>query len=423
MKPLLLSTFDTVGGAARASYRLQKGLNQIGTEAGMLVQEKWSDDCTVIGPATAAEFLLGKLRSALNPLPAILYPRRQKSLFSLPLLPSSLPKRINRIDHDILHLHWVSYGFIPISAIKAFRKPLIWTLHDMWPLTGGCHYSGMCNRYEEMCGSCPILGSSSHFDLSRWVMRRKMREWDGVALTIVTPSHWMATCAQRSRLFRSARVVTIPNGLDIERYRPMDKKLARMFLSLPPEKKLVLFGAIASTTEQRKGFQLLKEAISQLVERGAVNDVELVVFGASRPASPLELGMKIHYVGTLHDDVSLALLYGAADVYVLPSLQDNLPNTVMEALACGTPCVAFRIGGLPDMIEHKVNGYLAVPYEPADLAAGIAWVMRDHEQWQVLSGNARNKVEREFALCKVAMRYTELYAEVIETSGNRQAGM
>jgi glycosyltransferase involved in cell wall biosynthesis len=398
-------------------------LNQIGTEARMFVQEKWSDDCTVIGPATEAEFLLGKLRTALNPLPAVLYPQRQKALFSLPLLPSSLPKRINRICPDILHLHWVSYGFLPIRAIKAFRMPLIWTLHDMWPFTGGCHYSGICNRYEEMCGLCPILGSGSRYDLSRWVMNSKIRAWDGVALTIVTPSRWMATCVQRSRLFRSARVVTIPNGLNIDRYRPIDKRLARMLLSLPHDKKLVLFGAIASTTEQRKGFHILKEAISQLVARGGANNVELVVFGASRPATPLELGLTIHYVGTLRDEVSLALLYGAADVFVLPSLQDNLPNTVMEALACGTPCVAFGIGGVPEMIEHQVNGYLAVPYEASDLAAGIAWVVRDQEQWRSLSDNARKKAEREFALDKVARRYAELYTEVIAISGKRKTDL
>jgi glycosyltransferase involved in cell wall biosynthesis len=254
-------------------------------------------------------------------------------------------------------------------------------------------------------------------------MNCKIRQWDDVTLTVVTPSRWMATCVQKSYLFRSARVVTIPNGIDIERFRPIDKKMARKLLTLPEYKKLVLFGAIAGTTEHRKGFHKLQEAIIRLVARGNIDDVELVVFGATRPATSLDLGLTIHYMGTLHDDVSLALLYSAADVFVLPSLQDNLPNTIMEALACGTPCVAFDIGGVPEMVEHQVNGYLAVPHEPSDLAAGIAWVLRDLGQWQTLSENARKKAESEFALDKVARRYAELYAEVIANSGKRQTDL
>jgi glycosyltransferase involved in cell wall biosynthesis len=188
-------------------------------------------------------------------------------------------------------------------------------------------------------------------------------------------------------------------------------------LSLPTDKKLILFGSLAGTVEQRKGFTQLQKAIGQLVATSNSRDMELVVFGASRPAVAPEFGMETRYVGKLHDDIGLTLLYNAADVFVLPSLQDNLPNTVMEALACGTPCVAFDIGGVPDMIEHQANGYLAVPYEPSDLAAGIAWVLRDQDRWQALSRNARIKVEREFALHKVARRYAELYAEVIAASG------
>jgi glycosyltransferase involved in cell wall biosynthesis len=205
----------------------------------------------------------------------------------------------------------------------------------------------------------------------------------------------------------------IPNGLDLQKYKPIERSLARKLLDLPQDKQLILFGAMKSTSDRRKGFHLLLPALQKLSQSEWQKRLELVVFGASEPLEPPDFGFKANYIGKLGDDISLSLLYAAADVFVAPSVQDNLPNTVMEALACGTPCVAFKIGGMPDMIEHEQNGYLAQPYEVEDLARGIAWVLEDRERYEKLCDRAREKAEEEFTLELQAQRYLSLYKELI----------
>jgi len=209
------------------------------------------------------------------------------------------------------------------------------------------------------------------------------------------------------------RVEVIPNGLDLKRYRPMAHSVVREILNLPQEKKLILFGAMSATSDKLKGFQYLQPALQELRGRALAQPIEVIIFGASKPENAPNFCFPARYMGLLHDDVTLALLYSAADVFVAPSMQDNLPNTVMEALASGTPCVAFHIGGIPDMVEHEKNGYLAQPFDPADLANGIARVLEDWARWKSLSHQAREKVEREFDIELVARRYVKLYEELI----------
>ena len=193
----------------------------------------------------------------------------------------------------------------------------------------------------------------------------------------------------------------------------MDKNFARECFNLPKDKKLILFGAMEAFSDKRKGFQFLEPALRKFAEDGSGKKVELVLFGASEPAKQPSLWLKAHYMGQLHDDVSIAMLYAAADVFVLPSIQDNLPNTVIESLACGTPCVAFNVGGVPNMIEHESTGYIVQPLEPEDLAQGIAWILADDKRWQILSQQARQKVEKEFELTQVAHKYLDLYNEIL----------
>jgi glycosyltransferase involved in cell wall biosynthesis len=286
----------------------------------------------------------------------------------------------------------------------------------MWPFTGGCHYSGECDKYTQSCGHCPQLNSQQDGDISGWVWWRKAKAWKNLNLTIVTPSQWLADCARNSSLFQDLRIEVIANGLDIQRYKPIEKKIARHLLGLPQDKQLILFGAMTATSDNRKGFHLLLPAIKKL-SQGEIwqHKLELVVFGASEPVNPPDFGLKTHYLGRLNDDISLALVYAAADIFVAPSLEDNLPNTVMEALACGTPSVAFKIGGMPDMIEHQENGYLAHPYDIEDLAQGIHWVLEDSERYQKLCDCAREKVVREFTLEIQASKYLKLYNEVLQS--------
>ena len=287
----------------------------------------------------------------------------------------------------------------------------------MWPFTGGCHYSGECDRYTQSCGVCPQLHSNQNWDISRWVWQRKNKAWKNLNLTIITPSRWLADCAKNSSLFEDLRIEVIPYGLDTKKYKPLDKQFARNLLGLPVDKQIVFFGAMSATSDRRKGFHLLLPALQKLSQFQVWQDrLELAVFGASQPINPPNFGFRTHYLGRLNDDISLALVYSAADVFVAPSIQDNLPNTVMEALACGTPCVAFKIGGIPDMIEHEQNGYLAQPFDVEELATGIAWVLEDSERYHKLCDRAREKVEQEFTLEIQASKYLKLYNEILQSS-------
>lgn len=418
MKVLLLGTNDIQGGAARASYRLHQGLQAIGVNSQMLVQTKYSDDRTVIGSPTTSG--IGKViagsRLSLDPLPLRLYPKRDPSSFSLQWLPDNLVSKVAQLELDIVNFHWINAGYIQIETLAKLNKllPLVLTLHDMWAFTGGCHYSGDCDRYTISCGACPQLGSSKDWDLSRWVWQRKAKAWQNLNLTIVALSSWLGNCARSSSLFKDLRVEIIPNGIDTEKYRPISRQTARELLRLPQDKQLILFGALKATSDKRKGFHLLQPALQELSQSGWQDKLELGIFGASRPKNLPELGFKAHYLDSMSDDLSLSLIYSAADVFVLPSIEDNLPNTVMEAISCGTPCVAFKIGGIPDMVEHQQNGYLAQPYKIEDLARGIAWVLENEARHQKLSYRAREKAERKFALEIPARRYLSLFNEILE---------
>jgi len=413
MKVLLLSTSDIEGGAARAAYRLHEGLQQRNVNSQILVRTKSSDDPKVIGPKNKIQDQLGHLRTTLDNLPLRLHPTRKSEVYSLEWFPDTIISKVAPIKPDLINLHWIGYGFVKIETIAKLNKPIVWTLHDMWAFTGGCHYSLDCDRYTNSCGACPQLCSDKNWDLSHWVWQRKAKAWKNINLTLVTPSLWLAKCANSSSLFKDFRVEVIPNGLDINTYKPVNRILARELLNLPTDKQLILFGAMSATSDRRKGFHLLQLTLQSLSKSGWQDKIELVIVGSSRPSEPLDLGFKTSYLGKLSDDISLALVYAAADVFVAPSIQDNLPNTVMEAIACGTPCVAFDIGGMPDMIEHQQNGYLAKPYQIEDLAKGIAWVLENKERHQKLCDRAREKAKQEFTQQQQAKRYLSLFTEIV----------
>jgi glycosyltransferase involved in cell wall biosynthesis len=412
MKVLLLNTSDITGGAARAAYRLHQGLQSIGVNSQMLVQEKFSNDQTVTAPSTRLGQSIARTKVAFDALPLKFYRQRQDTTFSLQFIPDQIIAQTAKINPDIINLHWIGEAFLQVETIPNFNRPLVWSLHDMWTFTGGCHYSQDCNRYTTACGACPQLHSNQNWDLSHWLFKRKAKAWKNANLTIVALSSWLANCARSSSLFKDLRVELIPNGIDTQKYKPLNKQIARELLNLPQNKQLILFGSLKATSDKRKGFYLLQPALQQLSKSGWSDQIELVVFGASKPAHSNDFGLPTHYLGTLGDDLSLALLYSAADVFVLPSTQENLANTVMEAIACGTPCVTFNIGGMPDMIEHQKNGYLAQPYDINDLAAGIVWVIENEERHQKLSYRARKKTEQEFTLEIQAHRYLSLFTEI-----------
>ena len=242
----------------------------------------------------------------------------------------------------------------------------------------------------------------------------KRRAWAGLNLTIVCPSRWLADCARSSVLLGRQRIEVIPNGLNLQQFRPIDKTSARKHLSITTDDRLILFGAMDPTANARKGFTYLQSALQHLATRGWNKHTRVIVFGMPGRARPPLSDFQVQYIPMLERNEDLVALYSAADVFVAPSLQDNLPNTVMEALACGTPCVSFNIGGMPDLIEHRASGYLATPRDDKSLAEGLAWVLEDQSRWQQLSHNARRFVREHFDLVEIAKQYRQLYCDILE---------
>lgn len=411
MKVCLVSRSDGRGGGFAAAYRLYQGLLQSGVDTNMLVEDKQRDDSTVLSPKSKIAKGWAKFVPHLDALPLSLYPQRERSSYSMQWMPDRVAAKIARIAPDAINLHWVNAGYIQVETVAKFKKPIVWTLHDMWAFTGGCHYSGECDRYTKSCGSCPQLHSSSNWDVSRLLWQRKAKAWQNLNLTIVTPSTWLAERARASSLFQGLRIEVIPNAIDTEVYKPVDRTIVRQLLNLPQDKHIILFGANNATADRRKGFHLLLAALQQLSETKQ-QQIEIVIFGASQPSNPPDFGFKTYYLGKLHDDISLSLVYAAADVFVAPSIEDNLPNTVMEALACGTPCVAFKIGGMSDLIEHQICGYLAQPFVVEDFAQGISWILENPERHHQLRKNARNKVEKNFTFSIQSNRYLDIFNQI-----------
>lgn len=412
MKTLFLSTSDIEGGAARATYWLAKGLRNIGQDVSMYVQRKTGDFPWV---STIKKGRMGKVEGLVRPqldtLPLKFYTKRKKATWSLNILPNSeLLQCLTDSKPDIINLHWVAGGFLPISQIRHIKVPIVWSLYDMWPFTGGCHYDDSCGKFVDSCGKCPQLGSTRS-DISSFILAKKKKFWGDIPMTVVAPSTWLAAEARRSTLFRNSRVEVIPHGTDLNLFKPIVKEFAKDILCLQKNRRYVLFGAMGGVSDYRKGYQFLEPALKQLSRMPGYDNLSLLVFGSSEPTVPSKLGFPIHYVGRLHDDVSLSILYSAADVTVTPSVQEAFGMTASESMACGTPVVAFGASGPLDVIDHKINGYLATPYEIKDLTNGIAWVL-DHSESKKLGYLARKKCESKFDLTIIAEQYSKLYKEL-----------
>lgn len=417
MKVLHISTYDTCGGAAKAAYRLHNGLKNIDTESQMLVQVKFSNDADVIATGSKIVKKFPKLRPYVDSLPKLFFrssDKTKRTPFSLQWFPNSIESRVAEVEPDIINLHWISGGFVNIETIAKFKKPIVWTLHDMWAFTGGCHINQGCEHYKESCGNCPQMSPKYNLDLSSWVWQRKRKAWFNLNPTIVTPSYWLAQCAASSSLFKDWRIEVIHNGLDTELYKPYEQSLAREVLNLPQDKYLILFGANNAISDKNKGFHLLKAALENLSKSNWRERCEIVVFGASQPEKPIDIGFKTYYLGTIKNPTLLATVYSAVDVMVVPSIQESFGQTASESLACGTPVVAFNSTGLKDIVAHKQNGYLAKPFDVEDLAQGIAWVLEaSNSDNYKLNYHAREKVEREFTLEIQARRYLSLYENIL----------
>ncbi len=412
MKVLIVSAIESKGGAARAAHRLYDGLLGHGVDVTYLTNFRSSTNSEIISLWPYFTNVVALFFTLLDKLPLLLYPQRQRTIFSPAVVPTQINSLINTIGPDIVHLHWIAHGSISIEQIAKIRKPILWTLHDSWAFTGGCHLPFDCKRYQSACGSCPQLGSSYSGDLSNRIWKRKEKAFKELNIQVVAPSQWLAGCARLSSLFKDFDVTVIPNGIDTKLYQPTDISLARAKLNLPQNKKLVLFGAMGLSKDANKGLQFLKPVLKNLAKQ-KIEDLEFVIMGSRKSGRDLDFGFPIHYLGTVRSEPAIVSLYGAVDVTLLLSLQENLPFVVMESLSCGTPVVAFKIGGVPDMVDHQVNGYLAKPYEVEDIARGIAWVLEDKARQVRLREQARKKCEDHFSLELQARRYTKLYSQIL----------
>ena len=321
---------------------------------------------------------------------------------------------------DLVHLHWLGDGTLSIEEIGRLPMPLVWTLHDQWAFCGAEHYTspplpGETASSDERFADGYSPAHEAGPDLNRRTWLRKRRAWRR-PIHVVCPSHWLADCARRSTLMAHWPITVIPNPIDLTVWAPCEQAQARALLGLPADRPLVLFGAMGGSADPRKGADLLLEALQCLRRQVAgtpLQQLELVVFGQSRPAEPPDLGFPIHYSGHLHDDISLRLLYAAADVFVISSRQDNLPNTGLEAHACGTPVVAFATGGLVDIVDDRVTGALAEPFDPLSLAAAIRWVLEDPQRRRQLGIAARKRAEYLWDPVCITALYSHVYEQAL----------
>lgn len=417
MKVLQVNTSSQIGGAGIAAWRLHRGLRTLSTDSMMLVDKAAQSDTGVLTPATVLDKVMARANPILDRIPGQVAGVAQDRVSSS-WMPTRLVTRINAVSPDIVNLHWINDGFLSTRGLTRIKQPLVWTLHDMWAFSGGEHYVGESTRYREGYTATNRPPGEKGLDVNRWIWSRKKVAWSGKLqdMVVVTPSRWLAGCAADSLLLGGQRIEVLPNGVDHERFRPMDHAVVREILGMPPNKKLILFGAGSPTIDKRKGFHLLLDALNRLETIAKAHTYQLVVFGAS--SSEQKFPFPVSYLGELNDEISMALVYAAADVFVAPSVQENLANTVLESLSCGTPVAAFDIGGMPDMIENGRNGCLAPAYDTTELAKAIVEMTEDNETWAKLSAGARQTVVNNFTLEKAASRYLELYEELLGGRGS-----
>jgi len=413
MKILILNTTERTGGAAVAANRLFKALRKEGVEASFLVRDQSSHSADVyeIDNGSWIERVKKQYRFLWERLVIFLCNKgSRKNLFQVSIgnTGTDISEHPMVRQADVLHLNWINQGFLSLKDIKQLirlGKPVVWTLHDLWPATGICHYPGTCEKFELECYNCPKLVKGPLWDLAREVFREK-KSIPLSKVTFVGCSRWITEQARLSALLQQANFHSIPNPIDTEIFKPVDKVEARKALGLPLAKYLVLFAA-AKLSDNRKGANYLLEACRILKDKTSL-PIEIVLMGNGSEELIKAFPFPVKELGYVSDEKKMVESYAGADLFVSPSLEDNLPNTIMEAMACGTPCVGFRTGGIPEMIDHKKNGYIAHYKDPEDLAKGILWVIENREKGN-LSGACRDKVLSNYSEAVVAKKYIDLY--------------
>lgn len=409
------------GGAAIAAKRINTGLQKIGVNSEMWVARN-------ADTGNAIYCIKGKFFQKLDGLKNILVQRlagilKLGTCRSYNIFPSRLVEQLNASDADVIHLHWVNAEMVSIAQLAKIKKPVVWTLHDMWAFCGGEHYTTderYITGYQSQTEQTAKPKTQSSFDIDQWIYRRKQKHWKNWHPLIITPSNWLRQCAEESLLFRDLNVSTIPNCVDLDVFKPQNMSDCRDKHHLPIDKKIILFGAV-NPSDERKGGDLLADALSSIKNK---DEYAVAIFGQKRSGNFGEIDT--YWLGSISSEKTLSEIYNCADLFCVPSRMDNLPNTAVEATACGVPVIAFDVGGLSDIVEHQVNGYLAKPFDPADLAAGIDWVAAKQEasntgtsKGRNLSEAGRQKAEQDYHNNHVAELYLEKYQECISSHADQ----
>lgn len=415
MRVLIVNTSERTGGAAVAANRLMEALNNNGIKAKMLVQDKETNQITVAALPQSWKlhwnFLWERFRIWLS-----LHLQRTH-LFEIDI--ANTGTDITRLrefqEADIIHLHWINQGMLSLKDIRKILesgKRVVWTMHDIWPATAICHLTLNCRQFETQCCQCPLLprGGSSN-DLAAKIWRKKQKMLEGQHISFVACSQWLAEEAKKSALLKDQHITNIPNPIDTRLYCPGDKQKARKDLELPLDGRIILFVS-QRVTNPNKGMQYLIDACNLLMKQypDMANNTSVAILGGHTEELMGKLPFQTHALGYINDEHQIVKVYNAADVFVLPSLSENLPNTIMEAMACGIPSVGFRIGGIPEEIDHQQNGYVADYRDAADLARGIRWTLDESDKEEIKKA-CLQKVARNYSQQSVAKRYMEVYED------------
>lgn len=409
MKILHIVAGELNEGAARGSYWLHQGLISLGVDSHILTSSKetFGDHSVTSTVSNVKERFFRLLRGHLDNSVSKIYPKRTKNMFSTGFFGYDVTKSEIYKAADIVHLHWICDGFINVKDLYKVKKPIIWTMRDMWPMTGGCHYALDCVNYKTGCGNCIQLGSDCRYDLSWLILKRKEKCFSR-NIKLVGISNWLSEQAKASQIFKGFSVRTIYNNVDTCEFRPVEKSVARSLLSVPSTKKIILVGA--GNNNSYKGFNKFIEALDYIHPE----EYFLCFFGCLDSSVFSNLKFEYKNLGFLHDNVTLRLAYSCADVFVAPSLMEAFGKTIVESMACGTPAVCFDATGPSDIITHKVDGYKATPFEPKSLAKGIIWVL-NHPDYGKLCENSRDKITQKFDSKIIAEQYIDLYRELLDS--------
>ena len=402
MKILIVNTTEKQGGAGIAAHRLYMGLQNNGIDAKMLVLQKQTDDENVI--ALYDNWFINKLKSKFHKYHRKIFSPKVNEfsdIFSI----NHIIKKVKSINPDIIHLHWINSSFFNLNDLAKLKIPIVWSLHDMWAFTGGCHYDKGCGRYKNNCLNYPLLNNTS---IASNIFKKKKTIYDKIPnLTIIGLSKWLSYCAKESFLFKNRKVINLPNCIDTNIFKPKNTKELRKKLNIPMVKKILLFGAM-NPNQPRKGGRLLYNALKYL----NAEKYEVIIVGKSS-FEINNLSLKIHFTGNIKDENEMISYLSLANATILPSIQENLSNMVIESLSCGTPVVAFNIGGNKDMIEHKQNGYLVKNINSHDLANGIKWVTDNKLRNKELSYNSRKKVLDNYKESILIPKYIIFYEKIL----------